>query len=58
LTPKGKRQFDVMADEHERWVIDLMNEISAEERHVLFESLGNLKAAISARLTATTAAHP
>src|SRR6185503_16991171 len=36
LTPKGKRQFDAMADEHDRWVIDLMNEISAEERHVLF----------------------
>jgi DNA-binding MarR family transcriptional regulator len=58
LTPKGKRQFDVMAGEHERWVIDLMNEISEEERNVLFKSLGNLKAAISARLTATTAAHP
>src|SRR5690348_17102595 len=58
LTPKGKRQFDVMAGEHERWVIDLMNEISEEERNVLFKSLGNLKAAIAARLTATTTAHP
>ena len=58
LTPKGKRQFDAMAVEHERWVIDLMNEISAEERHLLFEALGNLKTAISARLGATTVAHP
>ena len=58
LTPKGKRQFDAMAVEHERWVIDLMDEISKEERHVLFESLGNLKTAISARLGATTGAKP
>ena len=47
-----------MAVEHERWVIDLMDEISKEERHVLFESLGNLKTAISARLGATTGARP
>jgi len=58
LTPKGKRQFDAMAVEHERWVIDLMNEISAEERSALFDSLGNLKTAISARLGATAADHP
>ena len=58
LTPKGKRQFDAMAVEHERWVIDLMDEISKEERHVLFESLGNLKTAISARLGATSGANP
>ena len=58
LTPKGKRQFDAMAVEHERWVIDLMDEISKEERHVLFESLGNLKTAMSARLGATTGARP
>ena len=58
LTPKGKRQFDAMAVEHERWVIELMNEISAEERNVLFESLGNLKSAISVRLGATTVTHP
>jgi len=54
LTPKGKRQFDAMAVEHERWVIELMNEIPAEERAVLFESLGHLKSAIAARLAATS----
>jgi len=54
LTPKGKRQFDAMAVEHERWVIELLNEIPAEERAVLFESLGHLKSAIAARLATTT----
>ena len=39
---------------HERWVIELMNEIPAEERAVLFESLGHLKSAIAARLAATS----
>ena len=53
LTPKGKRQFDAMAVEHERWVIELLNEIPAEERAVLFESLGHLKSAIAARLATT-----
>ena len=57
LTPKGKRQFDAMAVEHERWVIDLLNEIPAEERAVLFESLGHLKSAIAARLAATSGSH-
>ena len=54
LTPKGKRQFNAMAVEHERWVIELLNEIPAEERAVLFESLGHLKSAIAARLATTT----
>ena len=57
LTPKGKRQFDAMAVEHERWVIELLNEIPAEERAVLFESLGHLKSAIAARLATTTGSH-
>ena len=57
LTPKGKRQFDAMAVEHERWVIELLNEIPAEERAVLFESLGHLKSAIAARLAATSGSH-
>ena len=57
LTPKGKRQFDAMAVEHERWVIELLNEIPAEERAVLFESLGHLKSAIAARLATMTGSH-
>ena len=57
LTPKGKRQFDAMAVEHERWVIELLDEIPAEERAVLFESLGHLKAAIAARLAAASGSH-
>jgi DNA-binding MarR family transcriptional regulator len=58
LTPKGKRQFDAMAVEHERWVIELLDEISKKERTVLFESLGHLRSAIAARLAATSPDHP
>jgi DNA-binding MarR family transcriptional regulator len=42
LTPKGKRQFDAMAVEHERWVIELLSGIPADERATLHESLGHL----------------
>ena len=52
LTPKGKRQFDAMAAEHEAWIIDLMSDSPAEEREALFEALGHLKSAITARLDA------
>jgi DNA-binding MarR family transcriptional regulator len=58
LTPKGKRQSDAMAVEHERWIIDLLNEIPPEERVALHESLGHLKSALVARLAATSGSHP
>jgi DNA-binding MarR family transcriptional regulator len=54
LTPKGKRQFDAMAVEHEGWIIDLLGEIPADEREALYESLGHLKSAIAARLEAAS----
>jgi DNA-binding MarR family transcriptional regulator len=53
LTPKGKRQFDAMAVEHERWVIELLSGIPADERAMLHESLGHLKAALAAHLATT-----
>jgi DNA-binding MarR family transcriptional regulator len=55
LTPKGKRQFDAMAVEHEQWIIDLMDGIPAGERDALHESLGHLKSAMLAQLAAATA---
>jgi DNA-binding MarR family transcriptional regulator len=54
LTPKGKRQFDAMAVEHEQWIIDLLDGIPAGERDALYESLGHLKSAMLAQLAAAT----
>jgi len=52
LTPKGKRQFDAMAVEHEQWIIGLLAGIPSSERDALYESLGHLKFAMVARLAA------
>jgi DNA-binding MarR family transcriptional regulator len=52
LTPKGKRQFDAMAAEHEGWIVDLLGELPLEARETLHESLEHLKSAIAARLAA------
>jgi DNA-binding MarR family transcriptional regulator len=49
LTAKGKRAFDAMAVEHERWVIDLMSELSAADRKQLYVLLGRLKAGMRAQ---------
>jgi DNA-binding MarR family transcriptional regulator len=46
LTPKGKRAFDAMAVEHERWVIDMLSGLSAGERKQLHGLLGRLKAGL------------
>jgi len=44
LTTKGKRAFDVMAAEHEGWVIDMFSGLSDRERDRLHALLGRLKA--------------
>jgi DNA-binding MarR family transcriptional regulator len=55
LTPKGKRQFEAMAVEHEQWIIGLLDGIPASERDMLYESLGHLKAAMVTRLASVPA---
>ena len=57
LTPKGKRLFDAMAVEHERWIDDLMGALPADERAALHESLGHLKTAVAARVAAAASVH-
>ena len=52
LTPKGKRQFDAMAVEHEAWIVDLLDAVPPESREALHESLAQLKMALAARLAA------
>jgi DNA-binding MarR family transcriptional regulator len=50
LTAKGKRQFDMMSAAHERVVVDLLSGLPRKEREALHESLGQLKAALVARI--------
>jgi DNA-binding MarR family transcriptional regulator len=46
LTTKGKRQFDVMAAAHERWIVDLLADCPGDQRDALFALLGALKGAL------------
>jgi DNA-binding MarR family transcriptional regulator len=48
LTAKGKRVFDAMAAEHERWMIEMFAGLSPAQRPRLFELLGALKAHLQA----------
>jgi DNA-binding MarR family transcriptional regulator len=52
LTPKGKRQFESMAAEHEAWIVALFERFPAQEREALRESLARLKAALAPALGA------
>jgi len=49
LTAKGKRQFDAMATKHRDWIGELLGGLPAGERETLYESLGRLKSAVTAR---------
>ena len=49
LTAKGKRAFDAMAAEHERWVIELLGCVSPAERDQLYSLLGRLKTGMLAQ---------
>jgi DNA-binding MarR family transcriptional regulator len=46
LTTAGKRAFDVMAAEHEGWVVEMFKGLSQSERDRLHALLGRLKTAI------------
>ena len=46
LTPKGRRQFDAMAAEHERWIVELIGGVSQRDRDALYLLLGTLKATV------------
>lgn len=55
LTPKGKRQFEAMASEHEAWIVALFEGFPEQERESLRESLVRLKAALAPALDAPRA---
>lgn len=50
LTAKGRSLFDAMASEHERWIIDLTEGVTVQDRDRLFRLLGSLKQALAASL--------
>ena len=58
LTPKGKRQFDAMALEHEQWISELLSGMQSGEHAMLYESLGRLKATLAAHLPSAPDATP
>lgn len=43
LTPKGRRAFAAMAEEHERWVIALLGHLDSEEVSQLMHLLSRVK---------------
>lgn len=43
LTPKGKRAFDVMAAEHEGWIVAMLGDVPVAERDRLYRLLGEFK---------------
>lgn len=51
LTASGKRSFDVMTPEHQRWIDDLFSGLSASERRHLFELLGKLRSSVQETLS-------
>ena len=47
LTPAGRRAFETMAAEHERWVREMIGGLAAADREQLHALLGKLKATIT-----------
>jgi DNA-binding MarR family transcriptional regulator len=51
LTPKGKRYFKKMANEHESWIVRLLNGLDPEEMQQCMQLLGKLKTHINEQLS-------
>lgn len=49
LTPAGKKSFQRIAAVHEAWVIDLLDELGQGELDAIYQQLGRLRLALSAR---------
>ena len=50
LTASGKKAFDAMTPEHQRWIDDLFGGLSVSERRQLFELLGKLRRSVQTSL--------
>jgi len=51
LTTSGKRSFDAMTPEHQRWIDNLFDGLSVSERRHLFELLGKLRGSVQESLS-------
>jgi DNA-binding MarR family transcriptional regulator len=47
LTPAGRKAFQAMAEEHERWIVELMGGLSDSDRDRLYTLLGRLKRGVA-----------
>jgi DNA-binding MarR family transcriptional regulator len=52
LTKAGEQQFQRMAAEHERWVVDLFDDLTVKEKSLLADLLTALKRSATRRLLA------
>ena len=43
LTPKGRQQFNAMAQAHEAWIVDAFASLSARDIQTLHALLGKVK---------------
>ena len=50
LTLRGKRAFERVAEEHERWVVELLEGLNADEGEQLHALLGHLRLSLTRRL--------
>jgi DNA-binding MarR family transcriptional regulator len=47
LTPAGRRAFAAMAEEHERWIVEVFSALSHKERLHLYALLAKVKARVA-----------
>ena len=50
LTTRGRRAFERVAEEHERWVVELLDGLSVDEGDQLHALLGHLRLSVTRRL--------
>jgi len=48
LTPAGRKAFDAMWPQHQRWINRLLAELDRKEMEALFALLGKLKQSLAA----------
>ena len=53
LTPRGRRAFERIASEHERWVVELLSAMSIDETDQLHALLGHLRLSLTRQLEAS-----
>ena len=54
LTLRGKRAFERVAEEHERWVVELLGDLTPEEHQQMHALLGHLRLSLARRASPET----